>query len=138
MPEIQMSIFIFVFGKQIGYWDVRRGDTDATWPEILERAKRSAVDIPNAMMDILGQRVHLQNTVNAFAKCAPNAIQAVVDMHDRMLDFEYLMMGLVKNNAVPANRFFGVRSWGGSPNWNGVCAELSQHGRCDVGSEGLL
>lgn len=112
----------FCFGKQIGYWDVRRGDTDATWPEILERAKRSAVDIPNAMMDILGQRVHLQNTVNAFAKCAPNAIQAVVDMHDRMLDFEYLMMGLVKNNAVPANRFFGVRSWGGSPNWNGVCA----------------
>ena len=95
----------FCFGKQIGYWDVRRGDTDATWPEILERAKRSAVDIPNAMMDILGQRVHLQNTVNAFAKCAPNAIQAVVDMHDRMLDFEYLMMGLVKNNAVPANRF---------------------------------
>jgi hypothetical protein len=112
----------FCFGKQIGYWDVRRGDTDATWPEILERVKRSAVDIPNAMMDILGQRVHLQNTVNAFAKCAPNAIQAVVDMHDRMLDFEYLMMGLVKNNAVPANRFFGVRSWGGSPNWNGVCA----------------
>ena len=46
----------FCFGKQIGYWDVRRGDTDATWPEILERAKRSAADIPNAMMDILGQR----------------------------------------------------------------------------------
>lgn len=112
----------FCFGKQIGYWDIRRGDTDASWTEILDMAKKSATNIPNAMMDILGQRVQLQNTVNAFVKCAPNAIQAVVDMHDRMLDFEYSMMGLVKNNAVPANRFFGVRSWGGSPNWNGVCS----------------
>ncbi len=137
MPEIQMSIFIFCFGKQIGYWDVRRGDTDATWPEILERAKRSAVDIPNAMMDILGQRVHLQNTVNAFAKCAPNAIQAVVDMHDRMLDFEYLMMGLVKNNAVPANRFLASVLGEEVLIERSMC-QLSQHGRCDVGSEGLL
>lgn len=119
----------FCFGKQIGYWDVRRGDTDATWPEVLEIAKNCAKDIPNVMFDILGTHVQLQNTVDDYVSYAPNAIQVVVDMHDKMLYYEYELMGLAKNKAIPNNRFLGVRSWGGNPVWNGTCACFPNAGK---------
>lgn len=112
----------FCFGKQIGYWDMRRGHTDDDWPEILEIAKKCANDVPDVMTDILGTYIQLHNTVNAFVTYASNGVKDIVEAFDMMLYYEYEMMGLVKHDALPANRFLGVRSWSGSPCWNGVAA----------------
>lgn len=120
-PDVDVDIH-FCFGTEIGYWDMRRGNTNADWPEILKIAQKSAVNIPNAMMDVLGEIVQLQNTVEAFARCVPTEIEKSVAMHDRMLYFEYAIMGLKKYDVIPSNRFFGVRTWGGNPNWNGTAA----------------
>lgn len=76
------------------------------------------------MLDVLGERVQLINTVNAFNTYCPDDIMSIMNMHDELMQIEYMMMGLVKNNAVPRNRMLGVRSWGGSPNWNGTCANF--------------
>lgn len=113
-------------GEEIGFWDTRAGHTNEDWPRILKLAEDCAVrlNLENAMLDVLGERIQLINKVTAFRNYSPIDIQAVVDMHDELLDIEYSMIGLVKNNAVPKNRMLGVRSWGGSPNWNGTSANF--------------
>lgn len=76
----------------------------------------------NLMLDVCGDYVQLTNTAAAFNTYCPAEIEETMKVHDDMLLIEYEMMGLVKNNAVPTNRMMGVRSWSGSPNWNGVSA----------------
>lgn len=112
------------YGSEIGFWDKRQGHNNQDWSRIVRRAQENVAtyQITNAMMDVLGDRVQLMNTVNSFVTFALTDIASIVDKQDEMLYHEYVMMGLEKHNMIPKNRFLGVRSWGGSPNWNGVCA----------------
>lgn len=109
---------------ELGFWDVRQGHTDEDWKRILKLAVDNSAkhQITNAMISIAGERVQLINTVGAFEKYTAEKISETVSMHDELLYHEYVMMGLVKNNAVPQNRLLGKRSWGGNPNWAGVAA----------------
>lgn len=122
-PAVKVHV---CYGNEIGFWDVRAGHTNEDWKRILNLANICAqhLNITNAMLDVLGERVQLINTVNAFNTYCPDDIVSIMNMHDELMQIEYMMMGLVKNNAVPRNRMLGVRSWGGSPNWNGTCANF--------------
>lgn len=57
------------------------------------------------MIDVSGELVQLINTVQAFNTYCPDDIEDVMKMHGRTDDDRYTMMGLVKNNAVPRNRY---------------------------------
>lgn len=120
-PAVKIHV---CYGNEFGFWDVRAGHTNEDWKRILSLANTCTerLNITNAMLDVLGERVQLINTVNAFNIHCPSDIASVMNMHDELMQIEYTVMGLVKNNAVPRNRMLGVRSWGGSPNWNGTCA----------------
>lgn len=114
------------YGNEIGFWDTRAGHTNEDWKRILKLANTyiQRLNITNAMLDVLGEHVQLINTVNAFNNNCPSDIVSVMSMHDKLMYIEYKMMGLVKNHVLPRNRMLGVRSWGGSPNWNGTCANF--------------
>lgn len=116
----------FCYGIELGFWDVRAGHDNEYWKTMLQNAVNTASKegIVNAMMDVCGEKVQLVNKVDAFNFYCPNDIESVVEAHDELMTIEYTVMGLVKNNAVPKNRMLGVRSWGGSPNWNGTCANF--------------
>ena len=122
-PAVKVHV---CYGNEIGFWDVRAGHTNEDWKRILNLANICVqrLNVTNAMLDVLGERVQLINTVNAFNTYCPDDIMSIMNMHDELMQIEYMMMGLVKNNAVPRNRMLGVRSWGGSPNWNGTCANF--------------
>lgn len=120
-PAIRVHV---CYGNEIGFWDVRAEHTNGDWKRVLNVANSCAqrLNLTNGMLDVLGERVQLINTIQAFNLYCPNDIEGVMAMHDELMQIEYTTMGLVKNNAVPRNRMLGVRSWGGSPNWNGTCA----------------
>lgn len=127
-PDVRIHVCL---GNEIGFWDVRAGHNNTDWKRILKTAKTCAqeLNITNAMIDVAGEYVQLINTVEAFNTYCPYDIEKVLAIHDEMLLIEYTMMGLVKYNAVPHNRMLGVRSWGGSPNWNGTCANFPNNER---------
>lgn len=114
------------YGIEIGFWDVRADHNNEYWKQMLQKAVATVKkeNIPNAMMDVCGKLVQLVNTVSAFNNYSPNDIKSVIDTFDELMTIEYTVMGAVKNNAVPKNRILGVRSWSGSPNWNGTCANF--------------
>jgi hypothetical protein len=122
-PAVKIHV---CYGNEVGFWDMRVGHTNEDWKRILNLANICVqrLNVTNAMLDVLGERVQLINTVNAFNTYCPDDIMSIMNMHDELMQIEYMMMGLVKNNAVPRNRMLGVRSWGGSPNWNGTCANF--------------
>ena len=121
LPAVNIHV---CYGNEIGFWDLKAGHTNADWKRILPMAvtKSQQLNLMNAMIDVLGEHVQLVNTVNAFSLYCPDDIEAILDMHDELMLIEYSMMGLVKYNAVPANRMLGVRSWSGNPSWNGTSA----------------
>lgn len=112
------------FADEIGFWDKRAGHTNEDWVRILNLARNTASKsgINNAMIDVLGYRIQLVNTVNAFDTYCKKNIENISLLHDSIQNIEYRMMGLYKNNAVPYNRTLNARSWGGLPNWNGIGA----------------
>lgn len=114
----------FCYGTELGFWDVRAGHDNEYWKTMLQNAVNTAAKegIVNAMMDVCGEKVQIINKIDAFNFYCPNDIESVMKEHDELMTIEYTVMGLVKNNVVPKNRMLGVRSWGGSPNWNGTCA----------------
>lgn len=109
------------FGHEIGFWDQRAGHKNADWNRILAMASdfASSNSVTNAMIDVLGKRIQLINTVDAFAQYVPSDIEELMIWHDSIQSIEYRMMGLYKHNVVPYNRTLNARSWGGAPNWNG-------------------
>lgn len=119
------------FGNEMGFWDKRAGHKNEDWKRILNLANTCAqrLNIVNAMLDVVGEHVQLINTVQDFNTYCPNDIESIVNMHDELMLIEYSVMGLVKNKAVPRNRMLGVRSWGGSPNWNGTSANFPKAGQ---------
>ena len=120
-PEVSVHV---VFGHEIGFWDKRAGHSNEDWKRILELAWRftSNQNITNAMMDVLGDRIQLVNTVEAFRKYCFLDVEDLVMWHDSIMNIEYRMMGLFKYNAVPYNRTLAARSWSGLPNWGGSAA----------------
>lgn len=108
-----------VFGHEIGFWDKRAGHTNNDWQRILALASQ---DITNAMIDVLGDRIQLVNTVSAFRQYCSSDIENLMMWHDSIMGIEYRMMGFLKNNAVPYNRTLAARSWTGLPNWGGSAA----------------
>lgn len=112
------------YGHEIGFWDKRAGHENADWARILELAQTcaSTQNITNAMIDVLGERIQLVNTVSAFKQYCPSNVSDLMMWHDSIMNIEYRMMGLFKNNAVPYNRTLAARSWGGLPNWGGAGA----------------
>lgn len=116
----------FCYATELGFWDKRQGHTNEDWKRILTKAseKMEEHQITNAMIDVLGDKVQLMNTVNAFATYASGDIETIVAKHDELLYHEYALMGLEKNRVIPRNRFLGVRSWDSNPNWNGTCANF--------------
>lgn len=116
----------FCYGIELGFWDVRAGHDNEYWKTMLQNAVSTASKegIANAMMDVCGEKVQLINKVDAFNTHCPNDIESVMKAHDELMTIEYTVMGLVKYKAVPKNRMLGVRSWGGSPNWNQTCANF--------------
>lgn len=120
-PEVSVHV---VFGHEIGFWDKRAGHSNEDWKRILEFAWRftSNQNITNAMMDVLGDRIQLVNTVEAFRKYCFLDVEDLVMWHDSIMNIEYRMMGLFKYNAVPYNRTLAARSWSGLPNWGGSAA----------------
>lgn len=121
VPAVNIHV---VFGHEIGFWDKRAGHTDADWKRILELAKKcaSAQSVTNAMIDVLGDRIQLVNTVDAFRQYCPLNVENLMMWHDSIMNIEYRMMGFFKNDAVPYNRTLAARSWGGLPNWGGSAA----------------
>lgn len=113
-----------VFGHEIGFWDKRAGHTNEDWKRILGLAWKLASDqnITNAMMDVLGDRIQLVNTVEAYRKHCFLDVEELVMWHDSIMNIEYRMMGLFKHGAVPYNRTLAARSWSGLPNWGGSAA----------------
>lgn len=113
-----------VFGHEIGFWDKRAGHVDADWERILQIARKcsSTQNITNAMIDVLGNRIQLVNSVDAFQLYCPSGVEELMLWHDSIMSIEYRMMGLFKNNAVPYNRTLAARSWSGLPNWGGSAA----------------
>ena len=73
------------------------------------------MNVTNAMLDVLGERVQLINTVNAFNTYCPDDIMSIMNMHDELMQIEYMMMGLVKNNAVPPKSYVGCAFMGRIP-----------------------
>lgn len=113
-----------VSGHEIGFWDKRAGHTNEDWKRILGLAWKLASDqnITNAMIDVLGDRIQLVNTVEAFRKYCFLDVEELVMWHDSIMNIEYRMMGLFKHHAVPYNRTLAARSWSGLPNWGGSAA----------------
>lgn len=113
-----------VSGHEIGFWDKRAGHTNTDWTRILKLAQEFATseNITDAMIDVLGDRIQLINTVSAFQEYCPSDVKELMVWHDSIMSIEYRMMGLFKYNAVPYNRTLAARSWGGLPNWGGSAA----------------
>lgn len=127
-------------GEEIGFWDVRAGHTNEDWLRILKLAEdcTTRLNIENAMLDVLGEHVQLVNKVTAFRQYCPDDIQTIMDLHDELMQIEYSMIGLVKNNAVPKNRILGVRSWGGNPCWDGTSANYPGSEKNMLTKQGFL
>ena len=124
--EIPKSVNVHIcYGIELGFWDVRQHDND-DWKRILKNAVDCVAkeNIENAMFDACGELVQLVNKLDAFNTYCPNDIVSVMNKHDELMAIEYTMMGLYKYNAVPKNRILGVRSFEGSPNWNGTQANI--------------
>lgn len=121
VPAVNIHV---VFGHEIGFWDKRAGHTDADWKRILELARKcaSAQSVTNAMIDVLGDRIQLVNTVDAFRQYCPLNVENLMMWHDSIMNIEYRMMGFFKNDVVPYNRTLAARSWDGLPNWGGSAA----------------
>lgn len=131
LPDVRIH---FCMGNQIGFWDKTVHD-DADWPRILRLARACATErkIKKPMMDVSGNLVQMINTLDAFERnCNGKDLKVSewIGRFDRLMEIEYRTMGLVKHDAVPkdskghVNRMLGVRTWGGSPNWNGTCANF--------------
>lgn len=120
-PAVKVHV---VFGHEIGFWDKRAGHSNEDWKRILGLAWKLSSDqsITNAMIDVLGDRIQLVNTVEAFRKYCFLDVEELVMWHDSIMNIEYRMMGLFKHNAVPYNRTLAARSWSGLPNWGGSAA----------------
>lgn len=120
-PAVNVHVF---FGDEIGFWDKRVGHDNNDWKRVLTLAGKCASEqnITNAMFDVLGYRIQLINTVDAFKQYCPADVENLVMWHDSIMSIEYRMMGFYKYNAVPYNRTLAARSWGGLPNWGGSAA----------------
>lgn len=120
-PAVNVHV---VYGHEIGFWDKRAGHTNADWKRILQLAMEcsSTQDITNAMIDVLGERIQLVNTVAAFRQYCSSNVEDLMLWHDSIMNIEYRMMGFFKNGVVPYNRTLAARSWGGLPNWGGSAA----------------
>lgn len=94
-PAVKIHV---CYGNEFGFWDVRAGHTNEDWKRILSLANTCTerLNITNAMLDVLGERVQLINTVNAFNIHCPSDIASVMNMHDELMQIEYTVMGLVK------------------------------------------
>ena len=113
----------FAYGNEVGFWDLRNGDTADDFNEILTMAETCYAQLnhTNGFMTVLGDKAQLLNTVSAFrAHCTD--INRTIELQDQILEIEYTMMGLTDNNAVPANRKLSRRTWGGLPHWGGSSA----------------
>lgn len=99
-PAVKVHV---CYGNEIGFWDVRAGHTNEDWKRILNLANICVqrLNVTNAMLDVLGERVQLINTVNAFNTYCPDDIMSIMNMHDELMQIEYMMMGLVKTMQFP-------------------------------------
>ncbi|MGL5682400.1 MAG: M60 family metallopeptidase [Marinifilaceae bacterium] len=123
-PQQPINIH-FAYGHEIGFWDKRAGHTQNDWSRILTNAEKCIRDngVTNGMMEVLGDKAQLINTVSAFRTHCRN-VEETLEIMDSVIAIEYRMMGLMKNNAVPSNRTLCLRTWGGPPNWGGQSANF--------------
>ena len=119
LPDIKVH---FVFGHEVGFWDVNYGHTNADWKQLLGRAKMcyNKLNHKDGYFTTCGKYSQLLNTLDAFEQWCPTDIERLMIQHDSVLILSYDLMGLSKNDVVPKNnRKLNLRTWGGSPNWSG-------------------
>ena len=122
LPNVNIH---FAYGDEVGFWDIRNGDTQEDYENVLSMAEKCYAKLQHTdgFMSVAGEKSQLINTVSAFKKHCYD-ITRIIEIHDQILEIEYTMMGLVANNAVPVNRKLSRRSWGGAPNWGGSSANF--------------
>lgn len=119
LPDVHMHV---CFGNEIGFWDLRAGHTDKDWNRILSMASSNSerFGIADCLMEVLGNHVQLINTVQVFNEYCPDNIEEFVETYDKVLQSQYTMMGLDKNQVVLNNRLLGIPSWSDNISWNGT------------------
>ena len=122
LPNVNIH---FAYGDEVGFWDIRNGDSQEDYSNLLSMAETcyTRLDHTDGFITVLGEKSQLLNTVSAFRQHCKD-VNRIIEIHDQILEIEYTMMGLVANNAVPVNRKLSRRTWGGPPNWGGSSANF--------------
>lgn len=121
----------FVFGHEMGYWDVKRGHTNVDYVRFLELAEECHSDLNHTegFFSVCGRYSQLLNLVDEYKTWCPTDIESLMVQHDSILSLSYDLMGLTKNNVRPENnRKLSLRTWSGPPHWNGKAANFPNAG----------
>lgn len=92
-PRIAVS---FPTGKVNGYFDGTK-QTDADWDRLLDNAV-------SPIMDARGRHIQVAYPVRWFKTYARGKGVELIGNYDRLLNYHYTLMGLVKYDKVPKNR----------------------------------
>ena len=122
LPSVNIH---FAYGNEVGFWDIRNGDTAEDFQNLLSMAEKcyQKLNHTDGYITVLGEKTQLLNTLSAFKEHCTDVVR-IVELHDNILEIVYTMMGLVESNSVPLNRKLNRRTWGGLPNWGGSSANF--------------
>lgn len=89
----------FAMGKENGYFDLDRGDTNADWTEMLKKACSN-------IMDMRTKRVQVAYPVSEFKNICPTRGRDLAVLIDSVIWYEHQVMGLQRHNREPKNHMF--------------------------------
>ena len=102
-PKVKIH---FAQACESGYFDIRRGDTNRDWEELLATAKSDIIDI-------ITPRIHVAAPIEALQKDCPKEGLRLARIYDDVVRLEHEIMGLILFNREPKNHQFARPVEGG-------------------------
>lgn len=102
-PKVKIH---FAQACESGYFNIRRGDTNRDWEELLATAKSDIIDI-------ITPRIHVAAPIEALQKDCPKEGLRLARIYDDVVRLEHEIMGLILFNREPKNHQFARPVEGG-------------------------
>ena len=102
-PKVKIH---FAQACESGYFDIRRGDSNRDWEELLATAKSDIIDI-------ITPRIHVAAPIETLQKDCPKEGLRLARIYDDVVRLEHEIMGLILFNREPKNHQFARPVEGG-------------------------